>query len=45
MSGDTILQKVKKSKKAQSKEKPVDAEGATTVVVNEILTEDIRELL
>lgn len=45
MSGDTILQKVKKSKKVQSKEKPADAEDATTVDVNEIPTEDIRELL
>lgn len=45
MSGDTILQKVKKSKKVQSKEKAVDPEDATTVIVNELPIEDISESL
>jgi hypothetical protein len=42
MSGDTIFQKVKKSKKVQSKEKAVDTEDATTAIVNEL---DISESL
>lgn len=45
MSGDTIFQKVKKSKNVQSKEKAVDAEDATTVIVTELLVEDISESL
>jgi hypothetical protein len=45
MSGDTIFQKVKKSKKVQSKEKAVDPEDATTVIVNELPIEDISESL
>lgn len=42
MSGDTIFQKVKKSKNVQSKEKAVHAEDVTTT---ELPIEDISESL